>query len=232
MLPILLPVVNQILAALPRADYRRLSPVLELVELTEGDILCETGATLRHVYFPTTCLLSLFTLVDGKEVFAVALVGRDGVSSVACALGTRLSPFRVVVLTSGMAMRVEVSAFVHEFHQCQAFRDAVLHHVLVLTLQISQNAACNRFHRIDARLSRWLLMVRDRLSSNHFHLTQHMLGDLLGVRRVGVTNAAHALKQRALIDYSRGAIDIVDGTGLQASACSCYHRLQGRHGYA
>ena len=106
----------------------------------------------------------------------------------------------------------------------------VLQYGVSLTVQIAQTAACNRFHVIEQRLARWLLMTRDRLSSDHFHMTHEMLGHLMGVRRVGVTNAAHALKERKLIDYTRGAIDIIDGLGLQAAACSCYHMVEGRHG--
>ena len=185
---------------------------------------------MRHVYFPADALLSLLTLVDKKEVFAVALVGREGMSSVACALGAQQSPFRTLVLGSGSALRMKVKLFMHEFRENEVLRNAVLRYVLALTVQISENAACNRFHVIEQRLARWLLMIRDRLSSDHFHVTHETMGQLLGVRRVGVTNAALALKQRRLIDYSRGALDIMDGGGLQRAACACYHVAEGRHG--
>jgi CRP-like cAMP-binding protein len=230
MLTSYLPVANRVLAALPRTEYLRLLPHLERVELVEGEVLCQSGAPLQHVYFPNDSLLSLLTLVDDKTVFAVALVGREGVSSVATALGAQLSPFRTQVQGSGSALRMHSKAFVSAFRSSAALRKVVLAYVLTLTVQISQTAACNRFHSIEARLARWLLMVRDRLSSDHFHMTHEMLGQLLGVRRVGVTNAAHSLKQRGLIDYSRGAIDITNGEGLRASACSCYRMLDTRHG--
>jgi CRP-like cAMP-binding protein len=141
-----------------------------------------------------------------------------------------LSPFRVLVQGSGSALRMKAKVFVNEFRDSAALRKVVLAYVLSLTVQISQTAACNRFHGIGARLARWLLMTRDRLSSDHFHMTHEMLGHLLGVRRVGVTNAAYELKTLGLIDYSRGAIDITDGVGLQAAACSCYRMLDTRHG--
>lgn len=232
MLPSHLPIPNSLLAALPRTEYLRLLPSLEWVELVEGRVLCDAGQVLKYVYFPCDCAVSLLTLVDGKGVFAVALVGREGMTSSASALGASHSPFRALVQGAGSAMRMGVKTFVKEFRASGALREVVLAYILTLTVQISQTAACSRFHGIEARLARWLLMTRDRLSSDHFHLTHEMLGHFLGVRRVGITNAAHALRQRGLIDYSRGAIDITDGTGLQAAACSCYRMLASRHGAA
>lgn len=223
------PIANKVLASLPRADYLRLLPYLEQVELVEGDVLCDSGKHLQHVYFPCDSLVSLLTLVDGNEVFAVSLVGHEGMTSVATALGSQISPFRALVQGTGRAMRMKPKAFVAAFCESAAIRRVVLAYVLSLTVQISQTAACNRFHFIEARLARWLLMTRDRLSCDHFYMTHEMLGHLLGVRRVGVTNAAHGLKLRGLIDYSRGAIDIMDGEGLQAAACSCYRMLDSWH---
>jgi CRP-like cAMP-binding protein len=232
MLPSYLPVANSVLASLPRAEYLRLLPHLECVELMEGEILCDVGKPLQYVYFPSNALVALLTLVDGNDVFAVALVGREGMTSVATALGAQVSPFRGVVQGTGSAMRMKAKVFVAEFRDSAALRRVVLAYILSLAVQIAQTAACNRFHGIKERLARWLLMTRDRLSSDHFHMTHEMLGHLLGVRRVGVTNAAHALKLSGLIDYSRGAIDIKDGNGLQAAACSCYRMLESRHGAA
>jgi CRP-like cAMP-binding protein len=230
MLSIHLPVVNKILASLPRSEYQRMLPSMEEVELTGGEVIGEAGQPQRYVYFPANALLSLLTLVDGNEVFAVALVGREGLSNVACALGGQQSPFRTLVLGSGTAMRMKARVFVKEFRESEVLRSAVLRYVLALTVQISENAACNRFHVIEQRLARWLLMFRDRLSSDHFHVTQEVMGQLLGVRRVGVTNAALSLKERKLIDYSRGALDIENGAGLQRAACACYRMAEGRHG--
>lgn len=227
-----LPITNKLLSALPRSEYNRLAEHLEVTDLTEGQLLSEPGEPLAFVYFPSDALLSLLALVDGTHVFAVGLVGNEGMSDTACALGSLTSPFRTLVLGTGQALRIKTRVFVREFHARAALRDVVLRYVLSLTVQISQTAACNRFHVIEERLARWLLMTRDRLSSNHFHMTHEMLGYLMGVRRVGVTNAALALRERHLIDYSRGAIDIVDGTGLQAAACSCYQMTDGRHGKA
>jgi CRP-like cAMP-binding protein len=225
-----LPVANKLLAALPRSEYQRLAVHLESEYLTEGQVLSESGGPLRYVYFPESALLSLLTLVDGSDVFAIGLVGREGMSSVACALGAQVSPFKTLVQSSGKTMRMKTRVFAKFFRESAQLREVVLQYVLSLTVQIAQTAACNRFHVIEQRLARWLLMTRDRLSSDHFHMTHEMLGYLMGVRRVGVTNSAHALKERKLIDYTRGAIDIIDGPGLEAAACACYHMLAGRHG--
>jgi len=225
-----LPIANRLLAALPRADFLRLAAHLDLQDLKVGQILNDAAGTSLYVYFPSSALLSFVTLVDGCKEFAVALVGPEGMSNVACALGSQTSSFRTQVESTGQALRMKSALFVSEFRKCSALHDVVLKYVLSLTLQMAQTAACNRYHAIDRRLARWLLMTRDRLSSNHFYMTHEMLGQLMGVRRVGVTNAALALKERNLIDYSRGDIDITNGRGLQDAACSCYHLLEGRHG--
>jgi CRP-like cAMP-binding protein len=127
---------------------------------------------------------------------------------------------------------MKTKVFIEEFRKCEFLRSAVLRYVLSLTVQISENAACNRFHVIEQRLARWLLMIRDRLNADHFHATHEMLGQLLGVRRVGVTVAAQLLKQNGLIDYSRGELDITNGAGLRHAACACYRVAEGRHGAA
>ena len=225
-----LPIMNTLLSALPRSEYLRLSVTLERQELKEGQLLSEPGEIMRYVYFPGSALLSLLTLVDGTDVFAVAAIGREGMSSVACVLGSQVSPFRTLVQSSGDALRMKTRTFVKEFRECVILREVVLAYVLSLTVQISQTAACTRYHVIQARLARLLLMTRDRLSSDHFHMTHEMLAHLMGVRRVGVTNAATSLKDRQLIDYNRGIIDILDGAGLEAAACACYHVIKGRHG--
>lgn len=230
MLPLHLPVVNKILSSLPRTDYLRLLPGVEEVQLAEGEVIGAPGQAIRYVFFPTNALLSLLTPVDSNEVFAVALVGSEGMANVACVLGSQQSPFRIQVLGAGKALRIKARVFVQAFRESEQLRTAVLRYVLSMTLQVSENAACNRFHVIEQRLARWLLMFRDRVSSDHFHATHEVMGQLLGVRRVGVTNAALDLKQRKLIDYSRGALDIVDGAGLQKIACACYRMTDGRHG--
>ena len=230
MLPSLFPVANKLLSALPRAEYLQLASDLEPVTLAVGDVLCEAGEPVKWVYFVDDALVSLLMPVDGTEIFAVGLVGREGMIGICTVMGVPVSTTRATVLCAGQAHRARADAFVAAFRASEAVRTVVLQFVYTLKTQISETAACNQFHVIEARLARWLLMTRDRLSSDHFHMTHETMGNLLGVRRVGVTNAAYSLKGKNLIDYSRGAIDIIDGIGLRAAACSCYRPLGGRHG--
>ncbi len=205
-----------------RMDYQRLTLDLEPVELTVGQELHGTDQPIQHVYFANDALVSLLMHADKHSALAVGLVGNEGMVGVATALGVKASPLRALVQVPGTALRMQTAVFVWEFQQNALLRQAVLGYVHTLTLQIAQTAACNRFHGIEERLARWLLMTRDRLSCAHLQLTHEFLGYLLGVRRAGVSTAAQALKARGLIDYSRGNIEIVDGSGLEAASCLCY----------
>jgi len=224
------PIANRLLAALTRAEYQRLQPHLETVQLHFGQVLYEAAAPIAHVYFPNDSLVSLLTLVDTHSALEVGMVGPEGMLGTALALGAGVSPVRALVQGTGSAMRMKATPFLRLFRQGLSLQREVLLYTHALMLQIAQTAACNRFHRIEARLARWLLMTRDRVGADHFFLTQEFLGNMLGVRRVGVTHAAHLLKQLRLIDYSRGHIEITNGHGLEAQACSCYEMVKGRHG--
>lgn len=226
------PIANQLLAALPCAEYQRLLANLEPVTLTFGQVLYELGDPIRHVYFPNDSLVSLLTVVDRHLALEVGLCGREGMVGITFALGIGVAPFRAMVQGTGTAMRMKAAPFRKEFRQSLSLQRAVHLYTHALMAQVAQTAACNRFHVVEARLARWLLMTRDRLCSDHFHLTQEFLAHMLGVRRVGVTNAAHALKRRKLIDYSRGNIAIVNGRGLEAASCSCYEMDKDRYGEA
>ncbi|WP_018509394.1 Crp/Fnr family transcriptional regulator [Thiobacillus thioparus] len=221
-----LPASNKLLAALPHPEYRRLLASLEPITLAFGEVLYEPGDVVRYVYFPNDSLISLLTLVDPPLALEVGMVGHEGMVGVSLALGVSLSPVRALVQGAGTAMRMKAAPFRKELRHSLALQRQVGLYAHELMIQIAQTAACNRFHVVEARLARWLLMTRDRVGSDHFHLTHEFIGHMLGVRRVGVTHAAHAIKQRGLIDYSRGNIDIIDGPGLEASACSCYRRAK------
>lgn len=216
------PTANKLLAALSAVEYRRLKENLEPVTLSFGEVLYEPGEPIKYVYFPNDTLVSLLTLVDRHLALEVGMVGREGVVGISFALGIGVTPFRALVQGAGTAMRMKTEPFRQEFRLGLSLQREVHRYTHALMAQVAQTAACNRFHFIEARLARWLLMTRDRVTSDHFHLTHEFLGNMLGVRRVGVTKAAHELKQRKLIDYSRGNIAIVDGPGLEAAACSCY----------
>jgi CRP-like cAMP-binding protein len=218
------PIPNALLAALPRAEYRRMAPLLEPVTLTFGDVLHEQGEPVAHVYFPSDSLVSLLTLVDRHLALEVGLVGREGMVGVAYAMGIGASPFRALVQGTGTAMRMKVPAFRRALNASVPLQREVDLFTHALMAQVARTAACNRFHVVQERLARWLLMTRDRMRSDRFHLTHDFLANMLGVRRVGVTMAAQALRQRNLIAYSRGNITITDGRGLEAAACSCYSK--------
>ena len=209
-------VANSLLAELPGRNYRRLLSGLELVTLKFGDVLYEPGQKIRHVYFPGNSLVSLLTLVDGRMALEVGMVGLP------LALGADVSPVRALVQGTGTAMRMTSARFSRELRKSPRLRQGVHHYANALMAQVSQTAACNRFHVVVARLARWLLMTRDRVRSGEFRLTHEFLGHMLGVRRVGVTTAARALQRRKLIDYTRGSIRILDHKGLEAAACECY----------
>jgi CRP-like cAMP-binding protein len=216
------PVANSMLAALPRKQYKSLLSGLESVALTFGEILYEPGERIRYVYFPGDSLVSLLTLVDGHLALEVGMVGREGMVGVPVFLGTDVSPVRALVQGAGAAVRMKAARFSKEIRKSPQLQQEVNRYTGALMAQITQTAACNRFHVVEARLARWLLMTRDRLRSDEFRLTHEFLGHMLGVRRVGVTKAARALQGRRLIRYSRGKIRILDQRGLEASACSCY----------
>jgi len=215
-------VENEVLNALPRQDLERLLSGLELVTLTYGEILYEPGDPIHYVYFPLDSLVSLLTLVDGHLALEVGMVGYEGMVGTPITLGVMRSSVRALVQGTGTALRMSAVRFRLEFRKSSALQRALYHYVHMLMAQVTQTAACNRFHQVHSRLARWLLMTRDRLRSEQFHLTQEFLACMLGVRRVGVTKAASALQRKKLIRYTRGQIRILDGAALEAAACACY----------
>lgn len=215
-------IANHLLAALPRAHYQRMASGLEVVTLAFGDVLLEPGDKIRHVYFPDRALVSLLTLVDGRSALEIGMVGPEGLVGTALALGIGVSPVRALVQGAGVAMRMNAARFLKEMRQSLPLSQSIYRYTHALMAQVAQTAACNRFHVVEERLARWLLMTRDRVRSSSFPLTQEFLSHMLGVRREGVTAAAGSLQKRKLIEYSRGNIVIVDERGLEAASCSCY----------
>jgi CRP-like cAMP-binding protein len=169
-------------------------------------------------------VVSLLTVVDGRNALEVGLVGREGMVGVPLALGVDTSPVRALVQGGGGAMRMSAAGFRKAFDASPPLQRGLHRYTNGLMAQITQTAACNRFHVVEARLARWLLMTRDRVGSGQFRLTHEFLAHMLGVRRVGVTHAASMLQRQGLIEYHRGDIHILDHAGLQAAACSCYAR--------
>ena len=219
------PVANSLLAALPRKDYEHLIDDLEQVALTYGEVLYEPGERMKYVYFPNESVVCLLTLVDQHQLLGVGLIGREGMVGIPLALEIRISPVRALVQASGTAMRMKATPFLRELRQSQALQQELHRYTYSMMVQISQTAACTRYHVMEARLACWLLMTQDRRQSSPFRLTQEFLSQMLGVQRSGVTKAAITLQQNKLISYSRGNIAILDRKGLKAAACSCYETV-------
>ena len=218
--------LNRVLASIPRRELRRLQAGLEPVVLKFGQVLYEPGKPIRYVYFPIDCLISLLTAVDKRRTLEVGMVGNEGMAGMPFILGMGVSGVRAIVQGGGNALRMASAPFRIEFKRNLPLQEALYRYTYALMAQISQTAAFNRFHDAGPRLSRWLLMTRDRVGSDEFLLTHEFLAHMLGLRREGVTEAANSLKRRRLLNYARGKIQILDVRGLKASSCSCYSTVK------
>ncbi|HEX8789093.1 MAG TPA: Crp/Fnr family transcriptional regulator [Telluria sp.] len=213
---------NLLLAALPPEELGRMLPALDQVQVELGAVLCEPGDPIRHIYFPHDCLISLMAVAEGRMTLEVGQVGREGMLGATVALGHETTQVRAVVQRSGSASRIDAGELRAAFARNPSLQRVLYRYTDALLAQAIQIAVCSRYHVLEARLARSLLVTRDRLQSDKFHLTHEFLAHALGVRRVGVTKAASALQQQGLIDYSRGNIEILDPEGLAATACTCY----------
>jgi len=216
------PVENRLLAALPKKEYQRLLPELERVSLPFAEILYEPGDTIRHVYFPNDSIVSLLSVVAERSTLEVGIVGNEGMAGIPVFMGVGVSRNRALVQGAGTAMKMKAAALRAASEQTGALHRLLQCYTHSLLTQVSQSAACNRFHMVEARLARWLLMTHDRLRSDEFRLTQEFMSNMLGVRREGVNKAAGTLQQNRLISYSRGHLRILDRAGLEAVSCECY----------
>jgi CRP-like cAMP-binding protein len=216
------PKENHLLAALPTADCERLRRHMTFTTLPLGAVLYESGSQMRDCYFPVSGLVSLlYTLEDGGTA-EIAVVGNDGCVGVAILLGGGTTPSRAVVQIAGYAYRVESEAVLAEFRRGGPAQHVLLRYIQSLMTQMSQAAVCNRHHSVEQQLCRWLLLSLDRVPSNRVDMTQELISNMLGVRRVGITEAARRLQAAGLIEYQRGHITVPDRAKLEAHACECY----------
>lgn len=214
---------NHLLKTLSDKDRQHFMASCTTVELVFADILIEPGEPITHVYFPTESYISLLTpATDDCAALAVGMVGNEGMLGNSVMLGMDVSPVRALVQGPGLALRMKAAPFRCELEQSATLQGAMKRYLYVMLSQIAQTAACTRFHVVEARLARWLLMTQDRAHSDTFYITHEFLAYMLGVRRVGVTQAASSLQKRKLIRYSRGEITILNRRNLEAASCGCY----------
>ena len=222
MQPVAKPITNGLIARLSAKDRNHVLGACETVDLVFGDVLAEPGQVLSHVIFPTVGFISLLAPMGGQSILEVALTGSEGMYGVSVALGADTSQVQAVVQGSGSALQMESATFRRELALLPKLRSSIDLYVHVLMGQLVRSAGCNRFHVVEQRVARWLLMTADRTHTATFRMTHELLAHMLGVRRVGVTEAASALQAHKLISYTRGIVTILDRKGLERASCTCY----------
>lgn len=213
---------NHILDALPADERDRLFPHLSLVTMPLGMALYESGETLKHIYFPTDCIVSLLYVMEDGSSAEIAVVGNEGAVGVSLFMGGETTPSRAIVQSGGSAYRLEGRRLKAEFARHGQMLHVLLRYTQSLITQMAQTAVCNRHHSVDQQLCRWLLLSLDRLRSNELKMTQELIANMLGVRREGVTAAAGELQKAGVIRYSRGKITVLDRVKLEQRSCECY----------
>ncbi len=216
------PQQNLLLAALPRAELDRWTPMLEKVDMPLGQVLYESGARLSHVYFPTTAIISLLYVMENGASAEIAVVGNEGIVGISLFMGGESTPSRAVVQSAGQGFRLQAQSMKEEFNRAGPVLHLLLRYTQALITQMAQTAVCNRHHTLDQQLCRWLLLSLDRLHGNELVMTQELIANMLGVRREGVTEGALKLQHAGLIQYSRGRITVLDRKGLEHRTCECY----------
>ncbi len=213
---------NHLLAALPPSEFERIVPHLELVTLTLGEVLYESGGQLKHVYFPTNSIVSLLYVMKDGASAEIAVVGNEGILGISLFMGGETTPSRAVVQSEGVGYRLQAQQLKREFNRAGPMMHLLLRYTQALITQMSQTAVCNRHHSVDQQLCRWLLLSIDRLPTDELRMTQELIANMLGVRREGVTEAAGKLRDAGIIEYSRGHIKVLDRLRLEERVCECY----------
>ncbi len=220
---------NRLLASLPDEDYQNLVGHSERTDLVYGNTIYKTGAMIRHVYFPESGIVSLLSAVGGDQTLEVGIVGNEGMIGIPAFLGAKTSNNIALVQGAGSALRMTTAVFLKECETSNKLQQVVKRFVQSLMAQTAQSAACNRFHPIESRMARWLLMTNDRMKTGVFQITQEFLSNMVGVRREAVNKTAKSFETRGLISYNRGKLLILDVKGLKTTACDCYKIISKSH---
>jgi CRP-like cAMP-binding protein len=222
-------VTNTLIDALPRAARNRLLSICEPVDLVSGNIVSGSDSTARHVYFPTGSIISLMTSSKDSPVLEVGMVGSEGMLGLQVVLAAGSVPLQANVRGPGSAWRVATEPFNRELAGSRALQQSLNCYLQVTLLQFTSEARCVRFHQINQRLARWLLMTHDRTHADSFSVTQALIAQLMGVRRVGIAKAAGAFQRMGIISYVRGVVTIVDRKALESESCGCYETAQANY---
>jgi CRP-like cAMP-binding protein len=217
---------NLMLAVLPADEYDLLAPHFELVALAQGQVIYESGELIRRVYFPTGGMFSLLATTSEGAVTEVAMVGNEGMVGMPVIWGINRSPYRVMAQVAGSTLAMKAVRLQDALKRQGKLHGLLLRHTYLLICQISQSAVCNRFHTVEQRLGRWLLITQDRTKSERYRLTQDLLSHMLGSGRQRVNAVVRSLQQEGLIRYVRGQITILDRSGLEAISCECYRLIK------
>lgn len=215
------PKLNHLLHALPDAEWQRWLPELQHVDMALGQVLYEAGATMNHVYFPITAIVSLLYVLEDGASAEIAVVGNEGLVGISLFMGGGSTSSRAVVQSAGHGFRMSAAVLQEEFKLAPVLH-LLLRYTQALITQMAQTAVCNRHHTLDQQLCRWLLLSLDRLNGQELVMTQELIANMLGVRREGVTEGALKLQKAGLIRYTRGRITVLDRPGLERRSCECY----------
>jgi len=220
------PLQNHLLAALPAEDFERLSADLELVSLSLGEVLHEAGGRMQYIYFPTTAIISLVSVLEDGSTAETAIIGNEGVLGMSLLINGGTTPSRAAVQNAGVGYRIKVQVLKNEFDHGGPLLHVFLRYFQTLITHTAQTAVCNRHHTVEQQLCRFLLMSLDRLTSNTVSMTHELIAAMLGVRREGVTEAAGNIQRAGMIKYSRGKIEVLARPKLEKAACECYSVLK------
>ncbi len=217
-----IPATNDLISGLPRTVRDGILRHAERVDMPLGTVLCDQAKPYRDAYFPLAGYISLVAQAKDHPALEIGLIGSEGMLGATMMLGLGCAPLRAVVQESGSGWRIGATQFTRIVKDSRALRDALARYLYDFMEQLAQGTVCARFHEVEPRLARWLLMTHDRAHADHFHLTHQLLADMLGVQRSAVTIAAGRLQRQGLIRYSRGRIDVISRAGLEAASCECY----------